>query len=364
MKSIPEGVQNSMLSTLMVATLCAMLPQGEAAVASDDAVIARFRGLRSMQRAIVISRVSARLVAESPAFRRIRELRLVADELPEAEPAPTFDPARWAAGVAPARHELPRASDLYSAAARRFARTPLLGDLRARVRYDWCRGRIVADEVPLDYAEVFENLLHGYPPDTDHAVAQVLARLDTADMRKVAAWFGHTYADLDANTYPGITLYDAWYSGEQVKVPDVDAVPFAHEVLGQTKLHSPLSGKPRDDLYAAIRKAALDYRRHRTLREAAAAAFVRVEPSMDAMYARLVPRFHVLFPEHEDSLEAIAKLLARADRDSMIEDIDRRVTDRESEAWGLRLAREKELREMQDACRRFAIEELAVFAPQ
>lgn len=347
-----------MLSTLTV-LLTLVAPQGEA----DAEAIERFAGLRSMQKAILVSRVRNHLSLTSPAFERIRAMRLDAEELPEAEPAPVFDPQRWAK-IAPPRKPLPRDHPTYIVAQKRFARTPLLGDLHVRVHYDWCRGEIVAHEEPLAYEQVFENLLNGYPPDVDHAIARVLAELDTEPMRGFARWFGHTYADLQANTYPGITLYDAWYSGEVVMVPDVDAIPFAHELLGQTHMKSPLSGKPRDELYDAIRDAALVYRKHRTLREAAAAAFVRVEPAMDAMYARLVPRFHVLWPECDDSLAKLAKLLKSEDRDAVVEDVDQRVAATGSTAWKVRLARERELREMQAACRTLALEQLASFAPK
>ena len=48
---------------------------------------------------------------------------------------------------------------------------------------------------------------------------------------KVAAWAAHLYADLDARVYDNITIYEAWYAGKIMDIPDVDAVPFAIKII-------------------------------------------------------------------------------------------------------------------------------------
>ncbi len=348
-----------------------LTPQGDSptprsddsAPRSDDAeILESFAMLRSTQKAMLIARVRNHLLQTSPAMQRIHALAVDPYELPEVEPIPIFDPRKTARGKAPDRKVIEPDAKAHQRVRAKFSRTQLLGDLQTHVVYDWCRGRLAAKEVPLDYERTFTNMLNGYPPGTDHAVARIMAELDDDEaMRGIAHWFGHTYADLKAKAYRDVTLYDAWYSGEVVMVPDVDAIPFAHDVLGRTEMQSPLSGRPRDELYEAIKQSALLYRKYRSLREAAAAAFVRADPKMDEMYARLVPRFHVLYPECDDSLEKLNKLLKKRDRDSLLADVDRRVKDRESKAWGLRLAREKELKDLAASTRATAIAQLKVF---
>src|SRR5690606_28620521 len=161
--------------------------------------------------------------------------------------------------------------------------------------------------------------------------------------------------DLEARAFPGITLYDAWYSGEIVDVPDVDAVPYARELLGDRSLVSPLSGPPRDRLYAAIRAGALRYRIHRSICEAAAGAFVAAEPRMDPIYARLVPRLHYLFATCDDDVERVAREVARLGRDGMIGAVDASVQEGNGTAFEVREARRRELAETAARIRSLAL---------
>lgn len=329
--------------------------------ADPDAWIRRFAELGFRQKAVIIRTVQRQVeLLPDPLIARIRRLQVDVTELPEApESAPVHDPTTWAkdeheAGRAPSRKPLSRESEAWQDAARRFARPAYLPSLRREVRYDWQSGRIVR-EPSLDYVDVFANLAHGHPPGTDHAIARILATLDAdSAARPLAAWFGHAYCDLDAHSYPGLTFYDAWYSGEIIDVPDVDAIPFARQVLGDRRLRSPLSGPPRDRLYQEIANASKRYRIHRTTAEAAAAAWIAAAPDMDPMYALLVPRFHYLYASHEDDLEEVAAIVRSEDRDRILADVDDRIRQTDGTAWEVREGRAREI-----AATRARIQELA-----
>ncbi len=329
-------------------------PAPPARAALDEA-LARFEALDVRKKATAI-RILERALALSgdEAVLRIADLRCDFDSLPEAPlRAPTFGdpvsdagaPYREAQGGGERRAMAPD-SPAHLAVAKRFARDAFLPDLVREVDYDWHTGRIVR-QAPLGYDEVFRNALAGYPPGSDHAVARVIDALDKdVAQRKLGAWFAHTYCDLDARAYPGVTLYDAWFSGKPVDVPDVDAVPFGWVVLGEKRHVSPLHGKPRERLYEAIKKAALSHRVHRTTIEAAAAAMVAAEPNMDPMYALLVPRFHYLFAQSGDRLEKLVERLAVQDREAVIARVDDAVREKDGEAWRMREDRKRELRVM------------------
>ena len=85
----------------------------------------------------------------------------------------------------------------------------------------------------------------------------ILARLDTdGDQRRLAGFFEQLYADRDGHVFAGISLYEAWYSGRTVEVPDVDAIAFAQRVLRTQSFVSPIpDGRRRDRLYRQIREA-------------------------------------------------------------------------------------------------------------
>ncbi|MBK8974502.1 MAG: hypothetical protein IPM29_01110 [Planctomycetes bacterium] len=330
-------------------------------------LLERFAGLDFRRKAVIVRTLQRQLATlDDPALRRIAAWRTDTAGLPDARSEPlVFDPARWAseehaAGRAPSRTPIARDDPRWQRLAQRYARPPWLPELRREVDYDWADGRLVRLQ-PLDYDALFANAAYGFAPGTDEALAGILLRLDRAGgerQRKLGTWFAHTYCDLEAHCYPGITLYDAWYSGEQVDVPDVDAIPFAWEILGQRSLRSPLSGPPRDRLYEAIRDAALEYRQHRTLLEAAAAAYVRAAPTMDPTYALLVPRFHYLFATRGDDVEAVVDVVRREGRDGVIDEVDAAVRRPDGEAWQIREAHKTELATMELRIRRLAADAL------
>ncbi len=334
------------LAAHLVATLAALLPQD---VALETAALVRFRALAAEDQAAVRRDLEQRVLLDpDDRIQAIVSLARAFETYPLAEPRRAHDPEVWAKGVAPPRVAVPAGAPEHEAVRQLVPRLEVLPDLHRAVSFDWGAGRVVRREQPLSDEEAFENLLRGYPPGTDEAVASVLAQIDTDPAeRPLASYFEHTYADLEARAYEGVTLYEAWCSGKQLAVPDVDAIPFAVEILRDRSYRSPIPANARrTKLYQRIREHAARHRSYRTLREAAAAAFVAAEPQLSGTYALLVPRFHYLWSELDDDPAALAgKMRAAKGRDAVIAEVDD-VVRRRPEAFAQREARKAALAAM------------------
>lgn len=291
-----------------------------------DPTLAYFRSFDKETRAALARQLGKQIKLDpNPEIQRIVSMQRDFRKLPVAGPTPYHRAADWARGVAPQRELVVRGDERHDAMRKRFPPRVLLPDLHKAAWYDWGTGRVVRRTRELDDRELIENLYHGYPPGSDLALAQLLAKFDSdPKMRKLGSYLAHLYAGLDAAAYEDITLYEAWYSGQIIDVPDVDAIPFERKVLGTRRFKSPIPGDARrTQLYQTIRDHAFAYRKYRTLREAAAAAFLHAEPRMDPTYAPLVPRFHYLYVAHADDPSAIARVLASGTtRDALIQKID------------------------------------------
>jgi hypothetical protein len=228
----------------------------------------------------------------------------------------------------------------------------VLHDLHPAVVYDWLFGvpaRSAGVPTPVDR---FADLCAGYPPDADAAIAAVLVQLDRdGDQRLFARWCEQLYADRLGKVYRDITLYEAWYSGRTVEVPDVDAIAFARQILGTEAFVSPIPDGPRRDrLYQQIKTAFKKHREYRTLCEAAAAAFVTVSPALDTVYLPLVDRMHLLWAECEHDVERLAQRLTAQDRSELLAELDAQIHD-DPDAFALAQASKDEKRALADAVR-------------
>lgn len=284
----------------------------------------------------------------NPAIQRIVSMQRDHGKLPLADDPPYHRADRWAKGVAPTRELVVQGDEQHTALRKRFPSQVLLPDLHKAIWYEWVTGRIVRRDKPLSKREVMENIFHGYPPGSDDTLAHLLKKFDNdPKMQRMGQYLGNLYADLGAQVFEGITLYEAWYSGETIDVPDVDAIPFERKILKTRRFKSPIpAGKRRTDLYKKIRDKAFEYRKYRTLREAAAAAFLRADPQMDPMYKLLVPRFHYLYVVLDDDTDAVARLLRNVpNRNILIQRVDERIKG-SSREYQKRLKRKKHLEDM------------------
>ena len=324
---------------------------------NPNATLSKFHGFTEEDKRTLIRRLERGIQLDtSPAIQRIVSMQRDHSRLPIASPPPFHLAQDWAKGVAPTREFLYPGDERHAAVRELFPARLLVPDLHKSVWYDWGTGKIVRRAEPLSHDQVMENIYNGYPPGSDDALANLLKGFDSGkNARKVARYLSHLYADLGAKVFDGVTMYEAWYSGKIIDVPDVDAIPFAVQILETRSYVSPIpAGPSRTALYAKIRDHAFDYRVYRTLREAAAIAFISGEPEMEVMNGRLVPRFHYLYAFHEDDVSQVAKLIRyAASRDALLASVDDKIRG-SSQDRAIRDDRKQELVEMKTRLREAA----------
>jgi len=306
------------------------LPAQQPAAAAPAAPTAellwkRYQQLTADQRQGVLRAMERRLLREDgDILQRIQGRQRGRTAYPQLPQPSWFEPIEYAPIAAP-RHVEASSTDLHQAAVRRMKPFEFLPDLHATVVYDWGLGKAVRIADSLSDDDRFENLIHGYVPGSDEAVAQVLEALDTdPQQRKLGSYFAHLYADRSGNVFAGTTMFDAWYSGVQVEMPDTDVIAFARRVLGSTSFTSPIpDGSRRAKLYQSMRDAFATHRDYRTLRLAAAGAFVLAEPRIDPIYEPLVRRFHWLWPQLDYQPKLLADRLGKTkDRAAFLAEVD------------------------------------------
>lgn len=308
---------------MLLAIALTLLPQDPPL---DPAVLQRqFDALPQARQELLLQRLDSRLEQQDAVLLVRARTLAAAASTPGPLPARSFhDPGEFAP-VAPRRRLLPPTDPRHRSTAKDFRPVDFIRDDAPTVSYDWWSGQVTLAPDPVPASARFAALLAGHPPRGDLAVAHLQHELDVdADQRDLAHWFGHLYADRDGRVFAGISLYDAWYAGRIVEVPDVDAIAFARRIV-QTDAHvSPIpDGRRRDRLYAQIRAAFSHHREYRTLREAAAIAAIAAVPSVDPTYEALIPRLFLLWEACGHDPAAMQKQLAADDRSGLIERLDR-----------------------------------------
>lgn len=229
---------------------------------------------------------------------------------PKAAETPWFDPVKHAPAQPIARQRL-AATDARLQTALRDMRIP--EDRRAWV-YDWGTGDVV-HHVQRDTAErSFERALAGLPPRLDLVQALVERALDDGSQRKALAAFGHAYTDREGNVFPGITLYDAWKSGREIEMPDVDTLGIVNTVLDDwTTWTSVVPAEQHRALYTRIGELFAPAKKHRELRGSIAAAFLVGAPPLCCGYEATLDNFHALWEDCASTPETLLKRLPPAD---------------------------------------------------
>ncbi|MAE76596.1 MAG: hypothetical protein CMJ85_07000 [Planctomycetes bacterium] len=341
-----------------------LLAAGVSAPAQDTekSPLERFQALDPAEQSAIVRGISKRLMLDpDPVMQRILSLQRGFKSYPLAKPATYHKAAKWAKGVAPKRTLVKVGEERHAVVRSAIRAVPFVPELNVAIRYDWTSGEIQRRAEPLSDLEVFENLLNGFAPGSDETLARMLEILDKRRSHaKVAAWAAHLYADLDARVYDNITIYEAWYAGKIMDIPDVDAVPFAIKIIGTRSYRSPIpAGRRRTRLYQKIRNQVFEYRKYRTLREAAAAAFVSPDPELDAPYQPLIQRFHWLYQEHDEDPLAVASYLAGLDdRDEFLRWTDKNVRQSRKE-YDKQKRRRDALIGLQQKVRRMALRAVA-----
>jgi hypothetical protein len=227
----------------------------------------------------------------------------------DAAPEPTwFDPATHAPAQPIARKLLDPDGSKAESARERFLGHLRSRELRSAWSYDWGSGEVVWHADRDDLTRHFENALAGFPPDLDLAEALVLRALDDGSQQVALGAFAHLYTDRNGNAYPGVTLYDAWNSGEGMEMPDIDVLGVVHTVLDDWKTWvAPVSDRQHDRLYGTVGELFLKAKRHRELREALARAYFNAEPVYPGRFTRSDDlRFHGFWEHCASDPEAAA----------------------------------------------------------
>ncbi len=251
---------------------------------------------------------------------RLVKFALTLDErdrglLPPEPTIPYFDPTTHA----PAQPIPRRALEPDSEAARSTTRS-IVGKLHERrlavaCRYDYAARDIVKLADPEPLGRRFENALAGALPQQDYAEALVERALDNGAHYKTFAAFAHAYTDRNGNVFPGITLYDAWSSGADLEMPDVDVLGIVHTVLDDwKKWKAPVPASQHKALYDRVGKLFQDARRHRGLRAAYARCYLGGASELEPLYSVCVERLHFAWDVHKSDPSLLLKTLPVPDK--------------------------------------------------
>ncbi|MEY2786364.1 MAG: hypothetical protein RL277_2576 [Planctomycetota bacterium] len=219
-------------------------------------------------------------------------------QVPEAAPTVWFDPQAHAPAQPIPRRWLEPTDTAAKAATRQ-----ILGKLPARklesgFRYEPGERRVVRLPGALSPARIFANACRGYSPGHDQAEAVIERLLDDGRQQAALAAFAHAYTDRLGKAYPGITLYDAWASGADLEMPDVDTLGLYHTLKGSTSVYiAPIPGPKQEPLYKELGELFQPAHRHRGLRRALAACFLEAQPELRDGYGGLIGNFHMLWEE-------------------------------------------------------------------
>jgi hypothetical protein len=234
---------------------------------------------------------------------------------PLVTPPPTFDPLVHAPAQPIARKLLDPGSASAKAAVER-----ILGEresARARLRpgyvYDYSTGelrRIASADEP---QRIFENALRGHPPKLDLAEALVERMLDDGSQKQRAIAFAHAYSDRSGNVFPGITLYDAYGSGTDIEMPDVETLGIAHTLFDDwTTWKAPIPGPQQEPLYEKIGAEFLALHRHRGLRHALTMTFARGTVALQDGYDGFLDNLHALWEDCKSTPDTLGDRLPSA----------------------------------------------------
>jgi hypothetical protein len=179
-------------------------------------------------------------------------------------------------------------------------------------RYDWGRREVVRTG-DFDRAQhVFDGALAGFAPNVDLAQALVERALDDGELATIHGAFGHAYTDREGAVYSGLTLWDAWSSGGEFEMPDVDVLGLVATITGKPpRWKAPVPESQHDELYATVGEWYAQARLERGLREACARTYFVGAAALPEAWAPHVLRLHGLWEERESDPAALAAQIAK-----------------------------------------------------
>jgi hypothetical protein len=301
---------------------CALLACAARAQEPGDADVRRAWSFATdSEREDVLARAEAEAAELDTLQRRLLRAALRLDErdfalFPAQPPLEYYDPALHAPAQPIARRWLaPDSADAVRERARRLAHSAQR--LRPAWCYDWALRDVVRCADREDVERRFENALAGFPPLLDLAQALVERALDGGEQAAALAAFAHAYTDRDGRVFPGVTLYDAWASGTEIEMPDVDVLGIVHELTGERRRWvAPVPARQHAELYRRVGELFAPAQRYRALRTAIARSFAVGSADLPRGYAAHLERFHALWRAHDSSPAAVAASLPGAAHES------------------------------------------------
>jgi hypothetical protein len=226
-------------------------------------------------------------------------------------------------------------------------------ELEAAYAYDWTLGTVVAVGELEDPMRVARNAVRGIEPRVDLIESIVMMQLDDGKHRDVAKAFGHAYADRSGNAYRELTLYDAWASGADMEMPDVECLGVYHDLSGDWKRWTaPVPAGQQDPLYEWIGERFVPYHRARNLRTALARSFLLADPVQRDGYGPAEGRQQAFWERAKSDPKALAKELPEGEAWSEWLEKEGAKVENDREIWGRAEARRAALRESQAYVRR------------
>lgn len=248
-----------------------------------------------------------------------RLLRLVLERepqdpglFPEDKAAPWFDPEKHAPKQPIARRKLaPDDARVRKLSESFTARVPS-AEVPSCWRYDWGRREVVRRGDFLAAQHTFEGAIAGFAPRVDFAQALVERALDDGEQATLHAAFGHAYTDREGWVYSGLTLWDAWSSGAEFEMPDVDVLGLVATITGKPpKWKAPVPESQHDELYATVGEWYATVRVERGLREALARTYFVGAANLPEAWAPHRLRLHGLWEERESDPTVLAGQIAK-----------------------------------------------------
>jgi hypothetical protein len=226
---------------------------------------------------------------------------------PLKSPAPIYDPEKHCPAQPIPRRRLKESDPRATRALERFKLTDDGPVVMPGWTYDYA-SRELRRETGWDSPKrALKNAVLGSPPGQDLAIAFLELNLDSGEMRATFAAFSHAYADRTGKVFPGVTLYDAWASGSQMEMPDVECLGIIHDLRDDWKTwKAPV--RKQEPLYDAIGELFFPARQHRGLRHALAVAYLVGDRGSLGDYASNHLQLQALW---EDSASTPAKLAER-----------------------------------------------------
>lgn len=273
----------------------------EQELASDEAAMAAWKRLSEEEQEQVIEWYRSEVVYLPTFQNQLLEFVLENQEQDPgfwavAEDAPYYDPATHAPAQPIARKALrPNSKLLEKKREEFFFRVPER-KLDSAWVYDYSSRELRRTQKVDDPDRIFKNALAGFRPDHDLAEALVEMQLDRGEEQQSLTAFAHAYTDRNGKVFTGLTLYDAWASGANMEMPDIDTLGIVHDLLDDWKsFKAPVPGGKQRPLYDLVGELFVPAHRYRGLRHAMAMTYFTGYPKLRDGYGANLERLHSLW---------------------------------------------------------------------